>query len=250
MSTCAISLVFIIFAVWLCVVQKTQGSFMMTHPQKLFCDADYVFKFRAMQMVAEKSGGRVKRLVPGGWTKRKPKEQMVEVERIYKGEKMMLPMMKLVKDSNKPADAFSEATKIEASIQLGMTQKQFKENEKCVFFGKMSRYSNNTMRPSSSQVMMANIGNTMHESTLSKVMRRGLRKKYDKGCKSGCQVRTVYWKVTSKSKEFCYWNVNDFRPSKEDCCKTAQFCYRGKDGYCEWKQTKDYKKCLQRNKLP
>jgi hypothetical protein len=70
-----------------------------------------------MPMV-EENGGRTKRgLVAGG--QRKPKKQMVEVERIYKGEKMMTPMMKLKRASTIPVDSFSAATKIEASIQLG-----------------------------------------------------------------------------------------------------------------------------------
>ena len=78
----------------------------------------------------------------------------------------------------------------------------------------------------------------------------GLRKKYALGCSQGCQVKTVYQSVYTKSKEFCYWNAIQFRPPQIDCRKTAQFCYRGKDGYCQWKVTKDYRMCLQRNKLP
>ena len=154
----------------------------------------------------------------------------------------------------------------------------------------MLRYRNNTMMPASVQRMMANEGNTMTESSITRIMRRGelcyfnhkcrsftltiiisivskhqrgsfknqriffkllgLRRKYAKGCKQGCQVKTVYWATTSKSKEFCYWNVYEFRRPQVDCRKTTQFCYRGKDGYCQWKATKEYKKCLQRNKLP
>ncbi|CAB3976606.1 tissue inhibitor of metalloproteases [Paramuricea clavata] len=237
-----------LFVACLCLLQQAQGSFMMIHPQKMFCDADYVFKFKAMQMVEDNNAGRTKRMVPGG--NRQPKKQMVEVQRIYKGEKMMMPMMKLQRDTDTPVDSFSAATKIEAGIQLGMYQKEFKKNEKCVFFGKMFRYRNDTMMPASSQKMMANLGNTMVESSITKIMRRGLRRKYAKGCKQGCKVRTVYWNTTTKSKEFCDWNVNQFRPPQIDCRKTTQFCYRGKDGYCQWKATKDYKKCLKRNKLP
>ena len=72
-----------------------------------------VFMFRAMPMVAESRNGRTKRgFMFGGY--RKPKKQMVEVQRIYKGEKMMMPMMQL-----EQADTFSAATKIEANIELG-----------------------------------------------------------------------------------------------------------------------------------
>ena len=46
-------------------------------------------------------------------------------------------------------------------ILPGMYQKEFKKNEKCVFFGKMRRYRNNTMMPLTSQRMMANLGNTI-----------------------------------------------------------------------------------------
>jgi hypothetical protein len=64
-----------------------------------------------MQMMEEDNAGRTKRgLVPGGQFK--PKKQMVEVERIYKGQNMMMPMMKL-------DDSFSAATKIETTVQLG-----------------------------------------------------------------------------------------------------------------------------------
>jgi hypothetical protein len=55
----------------------------------------------------------------------------------------------------------------------GMYQKEFKKNEKCVFFGKMFRFRNDTMMPASSQKMMANLGNTMVESSITKIMRRG-----------------------------------------------------------------------------
>lgn len=68
-------------------------------------------------MVEDSDGGRMKRMVPGG--NRQPKKQMVEVQRIYKGEKMMMPMMKLERDTDTPVDSFSAATKIEAGIQLG-----------------------------------------------------------------------------------------------------------------------------------
>ena len=72
-----------------------------------------------MAMVAHGTAGRTKRgLIAGGYVRRSM-NQMVEVERIYKGQKMMMPMMKLVKASNTPVDSFSAATKIEASIQLG-----------------------------------------------------------------------------------------------------------------------------------
>ena len=71
-----------------------------------------------MQMMEENNSGRTKRgLVPRGYMK--PKKQMVEVERIYKGETMMMPMMKLLRSSNNPVDSFSAASKIETSIQLG-----------------------------------------------------------------------------------------------------------------------------------
>ncbi len=59
------------------------------------------------------------------------------------------------------------------SILTGMYQKEFQKNERCVFFGKMMRYHNNTMMPSSSQQMMANMQNTMPQSSITKIMRRG-----------------------------------------------------------------------------
>lgn len=69
-------------------------------------------------MVAPSTAGRTKRgLVAGGHVL--PKKQMVEVERIYKGEQMMMPMMKLTRSPETPVDSFSAATKIEAAIQLG-----------------------------------------------------------------------------------------------------------------------------------
>ena len=55
----------------------------------------------------------------------------------------------------------------------GMSQKEFKKNEKCIFFGRMFRYRNNTMMPSTSQRMMADLSNTLSESTVTKVIRRG-----------------------------------------------------------------------------
>ena len=55
----------------------------------------------------------------------------------------------------------------------GMYQKEFKKNEKCIFFGRMFRYRNNTMMPSTSQRMMADLSSTMSESTVTKVIRRG-----------------------------------------------------------------------------
>ena len=72
-------------------------------------------------MVAPSTAGRTKRgLVAGGYMRvMRPKKQMVEVERIYKGEEMMMPMMKLTRTSETPVDTFSAATKIEAAIQIG-----------------------------------------------------------------------------------------------------------------------------------
>ena len=68
-------------------------------------------------MVAPSIAGRTKRgLVAGGYMR--PKKQMVEVERIYKGEEMMMPMMKLTR-TPEIVDTFSAATKIEAAIQIG-----------------------------------------------------------------------------------------------------------------------------------
>ena len=66
-------------------------------------------------MVAESD--RMKRGLVAG-ARRQPKKQKVEVQRIYKGEKMMMPMMKLEKASTL-VDTFSAATKIEASLSLG-----------------------------------------------------------------------------------------------------------------------------------
>lgn len=31
----------LLFVASLCLLQEAQGSFMMSHPQKMFCDADY-----------------------------------------------------------------------------------------------------------------------------------------------------------------------------------------------------------------
>jgi hypothetical protein len=54
-----------------------------------------------------------------------------------------------------------------------MDQKEFKKGDRCVYFGRMIRYRNNTMRPSNEQKMIANLGNTMAESRMTKIMRRG-----------------------------------------------------------------------------
>lgn len=54
-----------------------------------------------------------------------------------------------------------------------MYEKEFNKNEKCIYFGRMLRYRNNTMMPSNDQRMMAYRTNTMKESTVTKVMRRG-----------------------------------------------------------------------------
>ncbi|XP_028391505.1 uncharacterized protein LOC114516276 isoform X2 [Dendronephthya gigantea] len=205
-----------------------------------------VFKFKAMPMVAETRRTR-RGLVPGGRTK--PKEQMVEIQRIYKGEKMMMPMMKL-KRASALIDSFSAATKIEASLQLNLNKKEFKGNQKCVFFGKLRRYNDGTMMPASKQRMMAGDGNTIEESTITKIMKRGLRRKYAKGCKQGCQVETAFWAKNEKSKTHCYWNINEYARHQIDCRRTTQFCYRAKNGFCEWKETSEYRKCVQKNKMP
>jgi hypothetical protein len=54
-----------------------------------------------------------------------------------------------------------------------MDQKEFKKGDRCVYFGRMIRYRNNTMRPSNEQKMIADLGNTMAESRMTKIMRRG-----------------------------------------------------------------------------
>ena len=55
----------------------------------------------------------------------------------------------------------------------GLNQQEFNRNEKCVFFGRMFRYRNNTMMPASVQRMMANEANTMPESSITRIMKRG-----------------------------------------------------------------------------
>lgn len=54
-----------------------------------------------------------------------------------------------------------------------MYQKQFKKNEKCVLFGKMIRYENNTIMPPNAQKMMSDMGNTISESSITRIMSRG-----------------------------------------------------------------------------
>lgn len=247
----SISLVVTLVVCWICLLKETEASFALVHPQQLFCNADYVFRFRPMTKSDDNRAGRLKRLVPGGGGMMKPKQQKVEVERFYKGEKMAMKMnMMTMAPPEDPDDIFTKETTMQADIYLNYGQKPLDEDQVYIFFGRMYRYTNKTMKPSGEQKMLSSLANTMAESSVSKVMRRGFRKKYHKGCKSGCKVRTVYGQTTRKSKHYCYWNAMAFRSHMKDCCKTTQFCYKGKDGFCTWKVTKAYKKCQAENKMP
>lgn len=60
---------------------------------------------------------RLKRLAP--WEMGMPKRQMVEVQRFYKGEEIVMPVMQVTPPENENDTFVASAKKMEASIRLG-----------------------------------------------------------------------------------------------------------------------------------
>ncbi|WP_395239391.1 hypothetical protein, partial [Salmonella sp. s54412] len=109
-------------------------------------------------------------------------QMMVEVETFYKGKEMVMPMMKTsAPEDNEVSlnDTFSEDERIiEASFRQSMFRKPLEKNRRYIYFGRMFRHRNKTMKAASEQFMVSNLFNTMAESAVTKIMRRGFRKKY------------------------------------------------------------------------
>ncbi|WP_411027160.1 hypothetical protein, partial [Salmonella sp. s54925] len=148
-------------------------------------------------------------------------------------------------------DTFSEDERIiEASIRQSMFRKPLEKNRRYIYFGRMFRHRNKTMKAASEQFMVSNLFNTMAESAVTKIMRRGFRKKYTQGCNSGCHVQTVFRETTKLHEKHCFWRYNPNLAPKKDCRADNQFCLKGNDGLCHWKKTKLYYKCISENKMP
>ncbi|XP_046851712.1 metalloproteinase inhibitor 3-like [Xenia sp. Carnegie-2017] len=150
-------------------------------------------------------------------------------------------MVRSMKESNgnaAPSDSFSASKKLFVEICLNYGRQELEENKKYFFFGKMFRFANKTMKPADKQMMMAGMTNVIPESSMTKLMKRGLRKKYAKGCRQNCKVKTVWWESQKVTKHLnhCTWQDRDMTFGQTDCVGKEDFCYRAKDGYCQWRK--------------
>ena len=122
-------------------------------------------------------------------------------------------------------------------------------NQAYIYFGRIKFRKNK--KNGGRRLIYANLDNTLAENDLTKVMRRGIRKKYRKACEAGCRVKTVYRKMeTDGDENYCFYKYGAYNtPQEKDCTERTQFCRKAKDGQCHWYKTKSFYQCKCTNGL-